>query len=806
MRLLALLLFSTLAQASILHVPQDYTSIQAALDATQNADTVLIARGRHFAILDAPEHTVSLFSNYVFTQDSTDIVETILDGELEGTVLQLHASGEHETIINGLTITRGMNGWDGEFTFNGGIYVHVHANMTLSNSILHHNEAERYCAALLVGDHFDGVNESRVSIYNLLVHSNAYTEFGGGSSVCINTHANIKVERLRFLPHDMDCRTIVKFSSHGDSMIARDIHVNGVDRVEMLFDGVNCIVSDLSLSNFSGRRLTIRGAHTRVDSIYCTNLQSSESEPFTIAADSTLYASNIHIDNCVSSGHTDNLVIHSLLTAGLREHCKPGELRNFTFTNNRLGDPEHDYDVDVDVKAVGLSKVSLFNALFANNTMHIWSDEEVYDYGFNDSEGCLLRAFYESPNDTSRIRNCIFRDNLVIDHDDYSTIPIYDDPIFAHPNRGRSLYVPGAFSGVPCYLEIDHLEFINNRQPNHMPEFGDVNYFVGSDFYLYANHNLEWLSIHDIRMEGVDDGGLHIHSSSQHTDVYNIWMRDVNRSGLRLEAWGDDGDLDYNVENIYIENVVEQDKWHSIDQFNDQFALSISHTTPRNVTIRNCESTYLIGAGGLENSIIDDCQFDFLNLFSPTEFTYMLTDFLIEGVGNQFYTTPSYDQEYGPPYLAEGSPCVDAGNPASACNDLEDPENPGFALWPSQGGLRNDVGYTGGPRASVIDTSWVSLPQGNADELMVKDFHLAAPYPNPFNPSTRVPFTLLQPAVIQLRVYNLLGQELVLLADGPFSSGAHEISWHAGDLASGVYIVQLQSQTKMESKKVLLLR
>jgi hypothetical protein len=48
------------------------------------------------------------------------------------------------------------------------------------------------------------------------------------------------------------------------------------------------------------------------------------------------------------------------------------------------------------------------------------------------------------------------------------------------------------------------------------------------------------------------------------------------------------------------------------------------------------------------------------------------------------------------------SPSVDAGAPGAAYNDLEDPGNPGFALYPSQGGLRNDIGLYGGGGAAIF--------------------------------------------------------------------------------------------------------
>ncbi len=64
------------------------------------------------------------------------------------------------------------------------------------------------------------------------------------------------------------------------------------------------------------------------------------------------------------------------------------------------------------------------------------------------------------------------------------------------------------------------------------------------------------------------------------------------------------------------------------------------------------------------------------------------------GVGNISDNPEFSDSNF---CLMPNSPCIDAGNPDLIYNDVEDPNNSGFAKWPSQGGLRNDMGVYGGP-------------------------------------------------------------------------------------------------------------
>jgi len=53
-------------------------------------------------------------------------------------------------------------------------------------------------------------------------------------------------------------------------------------------------------------------------------------------------------------------------------------------------------------------------------------------------------------------------------------------------------------------------------------------------------------------------------------------------------------------------------------------------------------------------------------------------------------------------FLEQNSPCIDAGNSDPTYNDIEDPANPGFAKWPSQEGLRNDMGAYGGSGTELL--------------------------------------------------------------------------------------------------------
>jgi len=79
-------------------------------------------------------------------------------------------------------------------------------------------------------------------------------------------------------------------------------------------------------------------------------------------------------------------------------------------------------------------------------------------------------------------------------------------------------------------------------------------------------------------------------------------------------------------------------------------------------------------------------------------------------------------------------------------------------------------------------------------------------YPNPFNPMTNIYFQLPSASFVSLKIYNLLGQEVMTLVNDKQDAGYHSVSFDASRLPSGVYIYRLKAGSFIESKKLLLLK
>jgi len=85
-------------------------------------------------------------------------------------------------------------------------------------------------------------------------------------------------------------------------------------------------------------------------------------------------------------------------------------------------------------------------------------------------------------------------------------------------------------------------------------------------------------------------------------------------------------------------------------------------------------------------------------------------------------------------------------------------------------------------------------------------FNLAQNYPNPFNPTTTIEFSLAEPGVTDLSVYNLSGDKVVTLLDHEMGQGSHEVQFNAGSYPSGVYFYTLKAGDYLATRKMILIK
>ncbi|MFQ5824745.1 MAG: carboxypeptidase regulatory-like domain-containing protein [bacterium] len=98
----------------------------------------------------------------------------------------------------------------------------------------------------------------------------------------------------------------------------------------------------------------------------------------------------------------------------------------------------------------------------------------------------------------------------------------------------------------------------------------------------------------------------------------------------------------------------------------------------------------------------------------------------------------------------------------------------------------------------ILDSETVTGVKNRSNSTLPKSIELYGNYPNPFNPETRISFGLPSEMRVQLRIFNLLGQEIAQLFDGVLGGGVHHLTWDGRNqfgqsMPSGVYFYQLQA-------------
>lgn len=93
-----------------------------------------------------------------------------------------------------------------------------------------------------------------------------------------------------------------------------------------------------------------------------------------------------------------------------------------------------------------------------------------------------------------------------------------------------------------------------------------------------------------------------------------------------------------------------------------------------------------------------------------------------------------------------------------------------------------------------------------AQHKSVNQIRLSQNYPNPFNPNTNIEYQLPFGGHVKIKIYNMLGEELVEILNGYKNAGIHSVQFNANEFPSGVYLYKISTEKYTHTKKMLLLK
>jgi hypothetical protein len=391
-----LLVVPIIVFCQIINVPDDYGTIQEGIDAANLGDTVLVQTGIYYENIIWSNKDIILTSNYLFSQDTNDILQTIIDGDTTGCVLALSDLSQ-EALLNGFTI---QNGYAPD-QFGGGLQINF-ATPMLTNLIIKDNTAMRG----------GGINieNSALFLLNSSVINNVGIERAGGVKT---RNCNVVIE---------DC-TISDNQSEFGAGAYMDIIVD-FDEVYSIELTSNIISNNVSLYQGGGIYIRREGVKSIVDVAVrnCDFLNNSAGANggMILRGDSM----NFNIENCK---FMNNSVDQYNAGLTLMNACS-GMVFNSLFANNIANTGGENWNGG-GATTWASGEVSFWNCTFAENQAA---------YGAGLTVGPLSLAY---------TTNCIFRGNFnqqvaVTDYDvmggtlymDYCNIQYGIDSIQVDPN------------------------------------------------------------------------------------------------------------------------------------------------------------------------------------------------------------------------------------------------------------------------------------------------------------------------------------------------------------------------------------
>lgn len=812
-------------------VPDSHPLIQMALDSCASGDTVLVAPGHYHERLIVPNKMVTLGSQTLLTGDTLFIPQTILDGDSMGTVVTVEVGGLNRFILDGFTIRGGV----GSLYHGGGIHFADSTDALLRNLHFTHNFSNQ-TGACIYGDGgaFNPFTGPRRFIMR---HVRAFENFVGSSSFAlIRVRANHYTESTNLICNNVTSK-VASFAALDSIKIDGFYSTNGICSTAIIGAGLpivtssswqeyrNIFVNNITWSGSSLVDLSGLSSGIAKNIVLTDNIQIGSRTNQRILFDISMKGNQVTFDSLifrrnrgVVKGSTAGLIHRSL---NVFEDMAHGAITNLIVEECSLGDSSYTPWTGSNYPSMLTTKnCSIKGAVIRQNRVTMAPNP---NNPAEDVNGANLLRVENFHSDSLYIRNILFKDNLVVDLDDNSIIPLH----VANEGRCLKILTEGYLSFV-----VDSVVFDGNLQPNmalELPYGGefDDGQDVGSVLLIHRTYPVpEYNSVKrfsNLVFRNNDDGGIRSYEEAD-LQFSNVQMINMSRQGFDLEA---ESTI---LENVFIDGCTP---YMPINTRSEQMPLRLAVTQPsvvRNTTIINCTTPYVAMTGNRLHDTPADPLITFENcLFWNNEYDHfeaelaqydwpgwdhfipgiynncLLPEAMVNGQDNLIGLNPVFDEMWGPPYLSPLSPCIDAGIPDSAWYDLEDSAQPGLALWPSLGTLRNDIGFTGGPHTAVFDTNWVALARWKP-RTQPQDFNLGNPWPNPFNPVTRIPYSLARPLPVRLSVHNLLGQEVAVLVNGIMPAGTHQVAFRPDRLASGLYLVTLEVAGRAETRTVTLLR
>jgi len=742
--------------ANTILVPADYPTIQSAIDGSSyEGDTILVAQGTYVENIDFNGKNIYVTSNYFFTEHDSSIHNTIIDGNQSGSVVTFYGGETRDAVLNGFTITNG-SGRGGSFTHGGGFYLRDASPSILNCRIIHNS---------VRGFGFGGgmmVKNSSPFLSNIVITENYSESYGAGGIFFSNSDAEMdSINRCSvFLNeagdhNDLRCNPEFEFcpSVYLDTASVAtidDYFIKNIDVVDINIGKLEKVANDLYVSpdgdnNNSGLTLN---------------------EPLK----NITYA--LHV---IEADSLNPRVIHLLpgtYSPSGGQHF-PLNLRSYV---SLIGAGKENTIIDLEF-------VKSYVMMGANYEKDVTLSSMTIKYGFMDFDVVMSATtlkFYQ--NSGLIIENILF-ENIISGY----TI----NPTMLSSNMDWQDYTS---------TTIRNCEFNNNTILTALSLGWNTDILVqnckfDSNLPVESSEN-DWV---DVSHTSITLGGHHYTYEFPYTRrIENcVVTRNLNifsgEVGMKVVAMAIDPLL-YPADIVNCTFADNNCNFYGISITSNH----LHHTKARFV---NCIlwNDYLPYEVIVPEDYFEGEEMVYLNM-AYNDVQNGTDDFLFEGDVDLIYensnidTDPLFvDAENGDYTLQPDSPLIDAGT----------------ALYIVDGdtvvNLSQDQYYGDAPDIGAYEW-YPDLENGKDLSLLPESVRINSVYPNPFNSSTTIKYQLLQAGEINFGLFDIKARLIKSLVNAYVGVGEHHVTINIDNIASGTYILKLETISGIDSKKIILMK
>jgi Secretion system C-terminal sorting domain len=294
----------------------------------------------------------------------------------------------------------------------------------------------------------------------------------------------------------------------------------------------------------------------------------------------------------------------------------------------------------------------------------------------------------------------------------------------------------------------------------------------GHSHNLYVNHNITNLTMRGVWSRNCNGGHI-LKNRAYNSDVQGCMFTDPN--GISLNWFVDIPD---GGNHKFVGNIIEHNNSNT-----GSTMLAYGEDTPNPVP-----NNLLIA----QNTFINDGKGAFIDKIQR------VTPMIKENI-----------------FIGFNAPSI-VNNQIAAKSELENPAGYNYRIAKPRMGSVNFASFAymdSARHEGRVDSVYGAYFSSNATDSMVDKTNaipvkctLYQNYPDPFNPSTKIEFTLPKSSVIKLEVFNILGQKVGELLNGALNAGNNEVEFDGSSFSSGTYYYTITAGNYTETKKMVLLK